>query len=252
MAARAFHSDLPKRLAEIVAILKKEFPDADTRLQYDRTNALQSLVATMLSAQCTDDRVNLVTKELFRKYRTVEEFARVSQEQLEADIRTCGFYRNKARNIRAAAAKILSDFGGRVPETMEELLSLPGVARKTANCVLSNVYGKNEGIVVDTHVIRLSRRLGLTKHADPVKIERDLMALLPQREWGRFSHLLMFHGRKYCTARSPQCPSCPLGTKKLCPSYVESVPAAKNSSSRARRRYTEGETPKIFRKQRAK
>ncbi len=205
-----------KRTARIVAILKKRFPDAQTRLTYDRSSALQSLVATILSAQCTDDRVNVVTRELFTKYRTVEDFANAPQEQLEADVRTCGFYRNKAKNIRAAAAKVLRDFGGAVPDTMDALLTLPGVARKTANCVLSNVYGKNEGVVVDTHVIRVSARLGLTKHTDPVKIERDLMAWVPRNEWGLFSHLLIFLGRAYCTARKPNCADCPLA--KLCPS----------------------------------
>ncbi|MBN1941797.1 MAG: endonuclease III [Phycisphaerae bacterium] len=209
-----------KRTAKIIAVLKKEFPDADTRLKYDRSNALQSLVATILSAQCTDDRVNIVTVELFKKYRTVKDFAEVSQEELEADVRTCGFYRNKAKNIRAAAAMILKNFGGKVPDTMEELLSLPGVARKTANCVLSNAYGRNEGVVVDTHVIRLGARLGLTKHTNPVKIEQDLMKLVPQNQWGLFSHLMMFHGRAYCVARKPKCEQCPLdGSKKLCPSY---------------------------------
>jgi endonuclease-3 len=211
-----------QRTVKIVAILKKEFPEADSRLHYDRTNALHSLVATILSAQCTDDRVNIVTPGLFKKYPTVRAFASVPQEQLEQDVRTCGFYRNKAKNIRAAAAKIISEFGGTVPDTMDELLSLPGVARKTANCVLSNVYGKNEGVVVDTHVIRLSGRLGLTKHKEPVKIERDLMQIVPQKEWGLFSHLMMFHGRKYCVARKPKCGDCPLGDSqkpKLCPSY---------------------------------
>jgi endonuclease-3 len=209
-----------QRTAKIIAILKKEFPEADSRLHYDRTSALQSLVATILSAQCTDDRVNIVTPGLFKKYPTVRAFADVPQEELEADVRTCGFYRNKARNIRAAAAKIIHEYGGKVPETMDELLSLPGVARKTANCVLSNVYGKNEGVVVDTHVKRLGARMGLTKHADPVKIERDLMQLVPRKEWGLFSHLMMFHGRKYCIARKPKCDDCPLGpSKKLCPSY---------------------------------
>ena len=222
MAAESQQARL-ERTAKIIAILKKEFPEAQSRLTYDRTNALHSLVSTILSAQCTDDRVNIVTPGLFKKYPTVQAFAAVSQEQLEEDVRTCGFYRNKAKNIRAAAAKILSDFGGKVPDTMDELLSLPGVARKTANCVLSNVYGKNEGVVVDTHVIRLSGRMGLTKHTEPVKIEQDLMELVPQKQWGLFSHLMMFHGRKYCIARKPKCADCPLGDsetpKKLCPSY---------------------------------
>ncbi|MBN1554659.1 MAG: endonuclease III [Phycisphaerae bacterium] len=209
-----------KRVAKIIAVLKKEFPDAASRLHYDRSSALQSLVATILSAQCTDDRVNIVTKDLFKKYRSVKDFAQVPQEELESDVRTCGFYRNKAKNIRAAAAKIISEYNGKVPDSMAELLSLPGVARKTANCVLSNVYGKNEGVVVDTHVIRLGGRLGLTKHTDPVKIEQDLMELVPRNEWGLFSHLMMFHGRKYCVARKPKCGECPLGPPKhLCPSY---------------------------------
>jgi len=210
------------RTAKIIAILKKEFPEAASRLHYDRSSALQSLVATILSAQCTDDRVNIVTVGLFKKYPTVRAFADVSQEELEADVRTCGFYRNKAKNIRNAAAMILKNFGGKVPDTMDELLTLPGVARKTANCVLSNVYGKNEGVVVDTHVIRLSARMALTKHTDPIKIEQDLMALVLQKEWGLFSHLMMFHGRKYCIARKPKCEECPLGPPAtLCPSYMK-------------------------------
>ena len=205
-----------ERTAAIIAILKREFPDARSRLHYDKTVALQSLVATILSAQCTDDMVNRVTQDLFRKYRTVQDFADVSQAELEKDIHATGFYRNKAKHIRASARRILDAFDGRVPETMDELLTLPGVARKTANCVLSNVFGKNEGVVVDTHVKRLANRLGLSGESDPVKIEADLCQLVPQEDWGLFSHLLIFHGRAYCTARKPDCPNCPLA--KLCPS----------------------------------
>jgi endonuclease-3 len=205
-----------QRTAEIVRILKKQFPQARSRLEYDRTNPLQSLVATILSAQCTDDRVNIVTADLFKKYRTAGDFAAVSQKQLEQDIRTCGFYRNKAKNIRGAARKILQDFNGQVPDTMDELLTLPGVARKTANCVLSNVFKKNIGIVVDTHVIRLSRRLKLTTEKSPVKIERDMMDLVNRSDWGLFSHLLIFHGRTYCKARQADCENCPVA--RLCPS----------------------------------
>ncbi len=209
-------ADRRRRTEAIIAILKAEFPEARSRLDYDRSDPMQSLVATILSAQCTDDRVNIVTRDLFRKYKTVRDYAEVPQQQFEQDVRTCGFYRNKAKNIRAAAQKILDDFDGQVPETMDELLSLPGVARKTANCVLSNVFKKNEGVVVDTHVKRLAGRLKLSTRDDPVKIERDLVGLVPRDGWGLFSHLLIFHGRQFCTARKPNCSDCPLA--EHCPS----------------------------------
>ena len=202
------------RSAKVFAALREAFPEAACALSH-RT-PMQLLVATILSAQCTDVRVNVVTKDLFKRYRTVKAFAEVSQAQLEKDIHSTGFFRNKARNIRGAAAKILSDFGGKVPDTMDELLTLPGVARKTANCVLGNAFGKNEGVVVDTHVKRLAGRLGLSKQKTPEKIERDLMSLFPPNDWALLSHLLIFLGRSFCPARKPNCPHCPLND--LCPS----------------------------------
>lgn len=204
------------RAKTLLAKLKALYPDAICRLHHTPGDALQLLVATILSAQCTDARVNIVTKTLFETYRTVEDFANVPLADLEQAVRTCGFYRNKAKNIRGTAAKLLSDFHGNVPHTMAELLTLPGVARKTANCVLSNAFGLNEGVVVDTHVKRLAGRLKLTAHSDPVKIERDLMPLFPQEDWGLLSHLLIYHGRSVCSARNPDCTHCPLAS--LCPS----------------------------------
>ncbi len=211
---RESKASLIKRTAKVVAALKKAYPTAGCSLS--RKNPFQLLVATILSAQCTDVRVNLVTKTLFVKYRTMADFAAADQTELENEIRSTGFFRNKAKNIRASAAKLLSEFGGEVPRTMAEMLTLPGAARKTANCVLGAAFGIAEGVVVDTHVKRLAGRLGITKHTDPVKIERDLMAILPQDEWIRFSFLLIHHGRAICTARKPDCPNCPIN--KLCPS----------------------------------
>jgi len=207
-------TDLKKRTAKVAALLKKAYPTAGCAL--DRSNPFELLVATILSAQCTDVRVNIVTKSLFKKYRSVADFANADQQELENDIRSTGFFRNKAKNIRAAAAKILTHFDGKVPQTLDELLTLPGVARKTANCVQGIGFGIAEGIVVDTHVKRLAARLGMTKHSDPVKIERDLMDIVPKSDWIRLSFLLIHHGRAVCTARSPDCPACPVN--KLCPS----------------------------------
>ncbi|MBT3198948.1 MAG: endonuclease III [Phycisphaerales bacterium] len=202
------------RTAELITKLKIAYPDAHCALTHG--NPLKLLVATILSAQCTDKRVNVVTKTLFKKYKKPQDYASAEPENLENDIRSTGFYRNKAKNIRGACAKIISDFGGKVPRTMEQLLTLPGVARKTANCVLGNSFGLAEGVVVDTHVIRLSGRLGLTKHKNPVKIERDLMELVPQDEWILWSHMLIFHGRAVCDARKPDCENCSIA--ELCPS----------------------------------
>jgi len=196
--------------------LNKHFPNAHCELVH--SSPLELLIATILSAQCTDKRVNIVTKDLFAKYRTPEDYANVPQNVFEQDIRSTGFYRNKAKNIRATAAIIVNDFGGKVPQTMAELLTLPGVARKTANVVLGNAFGKNEGVVVDTHVIRISARLKLTKQTTPEKIECDLMELVPRKNWTLFSHLIVFLGRSHCPARKPNCPACPLSAKKLCPS----------------------------------
>lgn len=201
--------------SEILNILKKEYPRARVALEFG--NPLQILVATILSAQCTDKRVNMVTKDLFKKYRKVKDFAKANQKKLESEIKSTGFYKNKARNIINSSQEIVKDFKGKVPRTMEELLSLPGVARKTANIVLYNGYGVIEGIAVDTHVRRLAERLGLSKFDDPVKIEQDLMKIVPKREWGRVSYLLIDHGRKICDAKKPKCSACVL--KKLCPSY---------------------------------
>jgi endonuclease III len=198
----------------IIAELRRLYPEATCTLNY--TNPLQLLIATQLSAQCTDERVNIVTERLFKKYHTVEDLANASQEELEQDIRSTGFYRNKAKNIRAACQRIISEYGGEIPRTMSDLLSLAGVARKTANVVLGNAFGVVVGFVVDTHVGRLSRRLGWTKNTDPTKVEQDLMRIIPQQDWLDLSHLLIFHGRAICMARKPLCARCTLN--HLCPS----------------------------------
>src|SRR5579859_6613732 len=198
----------------IIAELRRLYPDAKCSLDF--STPLQLLVATQLAAQCTDERVNIVTKDLFRKYRSVEDYATVRQEELEQDIRSTGFYRNKAKNIRAACQRIITNYGGEVPRTMEDLLTLPGVARKTANVVLGNAFGIVEGFVVDTHIGRLARRFGWTTHEDPVKVEKDLMRLIPQKDWLDLSHMLIYHGRAICVARKPLCEKCTLA--KLCPS----------------------------------
>jgi endonuclease-3 len=214
--ARESKSDLRKRLTRISRILKKQYPDARTALNY--SSPLELLVATVLSAQCTDVRVNVVTKDLFKKYETAQDYADAPQEVLEEEIRTTGFYRNKARSIRGACARLVEEFGGEVPGEMEDLLTLRGVARKTANVLLGDVFGKREGIVVDTHVTRVGGRLKLTsrKNNQGDKIEKDLMALVPRKDWTIFAHLLIFHGRNICTARKPDCTGCPIS--KLCPS----------------------------------
>jgi len=209
--------DNPKdRVVKIIGILEREYPHSRTALAFEIP--LQILVATILSAQCTDERVNRLTPALFRKYPDAEAFAKADRAELEKDIRPTGFFRNKAKSIIGAAAKIVSDFGGRVPDTMAELIRLPGVARKTANIVLSSAYRKAEGIAVDVHVKRLSGRLGLSKQEDPEKIERDLMEIVPKKHWLDFNYLLVNHGRKTCQARKPKCPECKLA--KLCPSAV--------------------------------
>jgi endonuclease-3 len=190
------------------------YPDAACALDY--RNPFELLCATILSAQCTDARVNLVTPVLFARYATPEALARAKPSEVEAIIRPTGFFRNKTRSLIGMAQALVADFGGRVPQTMEELRKLPGVGRKTANVILGNAYGINEGITVDTHVTRLSRRLGLTRHDDPVKIEFDLMPLFPRDHWALISHLLIFHGRQVCLARRPRCEVCVLSD--LCPS----------------------------------
>ncbi len=203
-----------ERARQLISILEREYPNARIALNY--SNPLELLVATMLSAQCTDERVNRVTKELFKKYRTAEDYANADLTELEAMIRPTGFYRAKARNLKEAARILVERFGSEVPKGMDELLELPGVARKTANIVLANAYGIVEGIAVDTHVRRLSRRLGLTKEEDQGAIERDLMGIVPKEHWNKITYLLMEHGRRVCKARKPACDAC--AVSKLCPS----------------------------------
>lgn len=202
-----------QRAREILARLQKLYPDATCSLNY--TTTLQLLVATILSAQCTDQRVNQVTPALFQRYADAQALAEADLLDLQALVKSTGFYRNKAKNIQAACRKIVQEFGGEVPQTMAELLTLPGVARKTANVVLAHGYGINAGVTVDTHVKRLSQRLGLTKHQDPAKIEQDLMKLLPQPDWENWSIRLIYHGRAMCMARRPNCQACLLAD--LCP-----------------------------------
>ncbi len=197
-----------QRVRAILPILKKTYPAAKCSL--DHASPLELLVATILSAQCTDDRVNIVTKALFKKYKSAKAFAAAPIEDLEKEIQSTGFYRNKARSIKGMAQALIDKHGGEVPETMEELVDLAGVGRKTANVVLGNAFGKNEGVVVDTHVGRLSQRLGLTRHEDPVKIEQDLIAIIPRQEWTIWPHLMIYHGRAICQARQPKCESCVL------------------------------------------
>ncbi|MEW6109554.1 MAG: endonuclease III [Nitrospirota bacterium] len=202
------------KTAEIIRRLRKEYPEPKTALNYK--SPFELLVATVLSAQTTDVHVNRVTEKLFKKYRTIKDYADVPLDILRKDISSINFYNNKGKNIQASAKMIIGKFNSKVPETMDELITLPGVARKTANIILSNVYGINEGIAVDTHVKRLAGRLGLTKNEDPVKIEKDLMALTPKEEWGNISHLLIFHGRKTCQAKKPNHKECVL--YDICPS----------------------------------
>jgi len=206
--------DNKDRLREIVKRLGKEYADPRTALTF--SSPFELLVATILSAQTTDAHVNRVTEKVFRKYRSVKDYAAVPLAILQQDLSSINFYNNKAKNIKSSAIMVLSEFNGEIPRTMAELIRLPGVARKTANIVLSAVYGINEGIAVDTHVGRLSRRLGLSGFDDPVKIERDLMALLPRKDWARLSHLLIMHGRAVCQARKPNHAACVL--RDICPS----------------------------------
>jgi endonuclease-3 len=206
--------DRKERVLKILELLDKEYPDAKTALHY--TSPLEILIATILSAQCTDKRVNIVTKSLFKKYKTAQDYANADLAELEEDIRSTGFYRNKAKNIKNAGRMLVEKYNSHVPRTMEEILELPGVARKTANIVLSNAYGVIEGIAVDTHVRRLSKRLGLTENTDQNKIETDLMLIVPKSHWKRITNLLIFHGRNVCMARKPKCSICSLN--KICPS----------------------------------
>ena len=203
-----------KQITQILNILKKEYPNPQTALNY--TDPFQLLVATVLSAQTTVILVNKVTVNLFNKYKTIKDYAESSLEAFQKDVSSINFYKTKAKHIQAAAKIIIDKFNAKVPKTMEELTSLPGVARKTANIILSNAYGINEGIAVDTHVKRLSYLLGLTENEDPVRIEQDLMAITPKNEWNNMSHLLIFHGRKICQAKKPKHPECVLFN--ICPS----------------------------------
>jgi endonuclease-3 len=206
-----------ERIEEIISILSEAYPSSRTALKHE--NPLQILVATILSAQCTDEKVNQITPALFQKYPTPSDFASADKDELEEEIRPTGFFRNKTKSIINASKKIVEDFGGEVPDNMEDLITLPGVARKTANIVLSSAFKKAEGIAVDTHVRRLSQRLGLSKEKDPDKIEKDLMMIVPKEDWLDFNYMLVNHGRKICQARKPLCPQC--GVRQLCPSAEE-------------------------------
>jgi endonuclease-3 len=198
-----------QRVALILPLLKRLYPDARCSLDFE--TPLQLLVATILSAQCTDVRVNIVTKTLFKKYQSANDYACAKPQKLEKDIQSTGFYRNKAKNIQSMARSLIEKHAGQVPDTMEQLTALAGVGRKTANVLLGNAFGQNIGVTVDTHVTRLANRLGLTDHlSDAVKIEQDLMRIVPQKEWTLWSHLLIYHGRAICTARNPKCRQCPL------------------------------------------
>jgi len=204
---------LANRTRQIVSKLKRTYPSAHCELNH--SNPLELLMATILSAQCTDDRVNKVTPALFARCRTARDFAEIPSPELQNLVRTTGFFRSKAKSIRGCAAALVKDHGGEVPKTMEHLHRLPGVGRKTANVVLGNAFNLAEGIVVDTHVGRLSRRLGLTRQHDPVKVEQALVKIVPKPDWTLFSHLLIWHGRRRCSARKPDCPHCEIAT--LCP-----------------------------------
>jgi len=202
-----------ERTQNILAVLRRVYPDAHCELNF--ATPLQLLVATILSAQCTDKRVNLVTAELFKKYCTAKDFAAAPVAELEEAVKSTGFFRNKAKNIKACCAALVEKFGGEVPRTMDELHALAGVGRKTANVVLGNAFGINVGVVVDTHVTRLANRLGLAQGTDAVKLEQALVKLVPQNDWARFSHWLIWHGRRRCAARQPDCANCEI--QKLCP-----------------------------------
>jgi endonuclease III len=205
---------LEERLNKIIEGLRNTYPDAHCELDFQ--SPFQLIIATILSAQCTDKRVNIVTRDLFKKYRSPADLAKANLEELEQEIKSTGFYRNKAKNIRAMAKDLVEKYGGNVPDSMAELTGLAGVGRKTANVVLGNAFGINEGIVVDTHVMRLTKRLKLSSHGEPEKIEQDLMKLVPQLRWTDFSHWLIWHGRRRCYARNPDCAGCEIGA--FCPS----------------------------------
>jgi endonuclease-3 len=214
MPKRESIEELKTRTREIIRRLKRSYPDAKCSLNH--SNPFELLIATILSAQCTDERVNIVTADLFRKYRKPEDYLKVSPRELEKDIQSTGFFRNKTRSIQGTSKVLTEVYGGQVPHTMEELLELPGVARKTANVVLGNAFDVKAGVVVDTHVTRLSHRLGLTQQKTAEKIEQDLIAIVPKKDWVIFPHLFIAHGRKICKARNPLCAECPV--EKQCPS----------------------------------
>jgi endonuclease-3 len=222
-AAKPGIKNAPERIKPIIARLKRRYPEA--RCALDHQDPLQLLVATILSAQCTDARVNLVTRDLFTRYHTARDYADANPEVFEGEIKSTGFFRNKTKSILGMARALVERHAGQVPNTMEELTRLPGVGRKTANVVLGTAFGLNEGVVVDTHVSRLANRLKLTSQKDPVKIERDLMKLVPRRDWTDFSHLLIHHGRQICDARKPKCELCPVND--LCPSATTLRPSSK-------------------------
>jgi len=211
---RESQEELKTRTRDIIRRLKRAYPGAKCSLNH--SNPFELLVATILSAQCTDERVNIVTADLFRKYKKPEDYLKVSPRELEKDIQSTGFFRNKTKSIQGASKVLVEEYGGQVPHTMDELLELPGVARKTANVVLGNAFGVKAGVVVDTHVTRLSHRLALTEQKTAEKIEQDLIEIVPKKDWVIFPHLLIWHGRKICKARNPLCEECPI--EKLCPS----------------------------------
>ena len=214
MNDNAAETDRKTRASTVIRLLEKEYPRA--RIALNHSNPLELLVATILSAQCTDERVNIVTRTLFKKYTRAEDYAKADLTELERDIKSTGFYRNKAKNIKQTGRILVDKFNGQIPRTMEEMLELPGVARKTANIVLQNAYGVVEGIAVDTHVRRVSKRLGLTENEDPNKIEQDLMKIIPKNKWMRITDLLITLGRNVCIAKKPKCGTCVLN--KICPS----------------------------------
>lgn len=214
MKSPQIYLDPQQRALKVIELLEKEYPNAKTALNY--TNPLELLIATMLSAQTTDERVNIVTEPLFKKYKTPEDYANADLKALEQDVRSTGFYHNKASNLKKSCQMLVEKYNSQVPKTMNQLIELPGVARKTANIVLFNAYGTIEGIAVDTHVRRLSQRLGLTDQNDPAKIEQELMKIVPKENWMRLTDLLIFHGRQVCTAKKPKCEICLLN--KICPS----------------------------------
>lgn len=228
----AVSADSKRYVAQVAKILRRKYPEAACALRF--RNPLELLVATILSAQCTDERVNQVTPHLFEKYRSAAGYAQAPREDLERDIQSTGFFRNKAKSIQGCCAILARDYGGEVPRDLDALVDLPGIGRKTANVVLGTAYGIPSGVVVDTHVARLSHRLGLTTEKDPVKIERDLMDLIPQREWIDFSHRVILHGRQICIARKPRCEICPLGD--ICPRAGVEMPGAKRTKTAKRAR----------------